>query len=119
MEKLRRPVVIVADWRESTQSIVLKTDDLDLYTKEQLDAIVTALRQVCDEVVIYSSPKDLIDNISQHSGALVIPLWAGRLSRNRTALVSAISEAYELKFFGPDVASGYGPRKRSPLKWIM
>jgi D-alanine-D-alanine ligase len=94
--------VVVADSRPDNASIDSQADDLDLYTEAELEEILSALRTVCRNLTVYSCPADFIDSIQHHSGALVVPLWAGRVSRNRTALVSAISEAYGMDFFGAD-----------------
>ncbi len=99
---IRRPVVVVADWREDNPDLNEGTDDLDLYTRDELDEILEALGVVCQNISVYPSPREFIAQISHHQGALVLPFWAGRISRNRTALVSAIAEASGLDFFGAD-----------------
>lgn len=97
-----RPIVIVADWRADDPNMNEGTDDLDLYTKEELDEIIAAIREVCSDVTVYADPPSFIDNIRAHRNALVLPFWAGKISRNRTALLAAVAEAYGLEFFGAD-----------------
>ncbi len=99
---INRPIVVVADYRQEHAEINSATDDLDIYTNAELDEILCALRMVCKTVSVFSSPVEFIDSIQNFRGALVFPLWSGKLSRNRTALVSAISEGYGLEFFGAD-----------------
>jgi D-alanine-D-alanine ligase len=78
------------------------TDDLDVYTKEELDEVLGAIRAVCRDVTVYQNPPSFIEQISSHATAVVLPFWAGQRSRNRTALLAAVAEAYGLECFGAD-----------------
>jgi D-alanine-D-alanine ligase len=99
---ISRPIVVIADWRPDDPLVSEGTDDLDLYTREELDEVLGAIRAVCLSVAVYEDPATFIDHISLHRTALVLPFWAGQRSRNRTALLAAVAEAYGLEFFGPD-----------------
>jgi D-alanine-D-alanine ligase len=99
---ISRPVVVIADSRGDYPLIDAETDDLDIYTKEELDEILYAIKAVCRDVTVYEDPPTFIEHITLHRAALVLPFWAGRRSRNRTALLAAVSEAYGLESFGPD-----------------
>jgi D-alanine-D-alanine ligase len=99
---INRDIVVVADQRSGTEEIDSACDNLDQYTFEHLDEILEALRTVCASVKHYASPKEFLSNIDLHSHSVLLPLWSGRASRNRTALVAAISEAAEIDYFGAD-----------------
>jgi D-alanine-D-alanine ligase len=79
-----------------------ESDNLDLYTKEELGQVLSAIRGVCRDVTVYENPRSFIERIRSHSTALLLPFWAGQRSRNRTALLAAVAEAYGLQYFGAD-----------------
>ena len=115
---ISRPVIVVADFRPDHSFIDSQIDDLDLYTETELEEIVSALRVVCQSVTLYSTPSDFINAIHAHAGAIVMPFWAGKISRNRTALISAISEAYGMNYFGADTYSYIVGQDKSLAKQI-
>ena len=93
---ISRPVVLIADCRTDYPLIDVGTDDLDLYTRAELDEILRAIRAVCRNVTSYEDPPTFIEHISSHRNAVILPFWAGHVPATHS-MVAAVEEAYGLE----------------------
>lgn len=103
LSKLQIPLIIVADSRNEDDNSNCFNDDLDIYTSQELKEIVGAITHISNQVTILNDPNQLIQHDTNNPPGLVIPLWSGRSSRNRAALISAITEIKKSYYFGGDV----------------
>jgi D-alanine-D-alanine ligase len=96
-------LVLIADRNfKNNEDVDIEGDELEMISDEYFNDIFSALQRICKKVFHYSSPKELIENISKHKNDLVFTIYGGSKSRNRMALIPAICEAYNLKFVGAD-----------------
>lgn len=76
-----------------------QVDRIHRYYVEEISA---GIRAAGYEVVLYTSPAELIANVHKHKDDLVFPYWQGINSKNRHALGPAICEAAGLRYIGGD-----------------
>ena len=102
MKRIDSKIVLIADRIDSFQNIELGSDFLEQIEDAYFNEIYNGLKEICKEVIHYQSPKDFLKNIAKHKNDIVFPIWSGRHSRNRRALVPSICEAYGLAYVGAD-----------------
>lgn len=95
-------IVLIADPVEDHFNCTQENDDLECPSMEYFHDVLSALQKVCAEVIWYKSPKDFMDQIGRHKEDLVVSIWSGTNSIYRKSFVSAICEAYGIKYMGPD-----------------
>lgn len=96
-------IVLVCDRVDSLSEIDLYSDNLEFTSPVYYNALYAALCECARQVHVYSSPKELIDNIALHQDSLVLSaIWSGVQSRNRKSLIAAICEAYKIAYLGAD-----------------
>lgn len=96
-------IVVIAEMNEYTSATNMYSEELDFSTKKVTTDIINALQEKGYNVCHYKTPKDFIDNITYHKNDIVFStLWGGHHSRNKRTFLSAICEAYNIKFVGAD-----------------
>lgn len=104
--KVIQGIVVVSDSEKNhTKNLTKYSRKRDKAGATNVNNLIRSLRSICSNVVLYTSPKDFIDNISAHKQHIVFPYWHGENSRNRFALISAICESYEIPYVGGDTYS--------------
>lgn len=102
MKKINKKIVLIADRIDSFQNINLSSDFLEQIEDSYFNEIYNGLKAICKDVIHYQSPGDFLNNIAMHKNDIVFPIWSGRHSRNRRALIPSICEAYGLEYIGAD-----------------
>ncbi|MBK8467577.1 MAG: hypothetical protein IPL32_17310 [Chloracidobacterium sp.] len=95
-------IVVIADLADFDRTITSKSDFLEMTDAHQLEAIKRSIIRMGFEVVIYTDPSEFTQHISEHSDDFVVSLWSGRHSRNRRAIIPAICEGNNIRYFGSD-----------------
>ena len=70
--------------------------------KDTIKFLENNLKDFCNNLVVYLSAEDFIDNIHQHKNDLIFPFYHVGMSRNRAGQIQAVCEAYDVKFVGAD-----------------
>lgn len=96
-------VVIIAEKRILPKNVDLFSNELDFSSEGVTNRILKAFEVQGVPTYYYDSPKDFLDNISNHQNDIVLSaLWGGRHSRNKRSLIAAICEAYQICYVGAD-----------------
>jgi D-alanine-D-alanine ligase len=97
-------VVLVGDIvTNRAQAISTRSFDADKPTKQDIEQIVSWLVQAGYPVDVYDSVTKFASHPPRMKGIVVLPLWRGGASRNRTAIVPAICEDLRIPYIGGDV----------------
>ena len=96
-------IIVVAEKRILSKNTNMFSNELDFSSEAVTNGIIAALREKSLNPIHYDSPKLFLEHIKEHSEAVVFSnLWGGFHSRNKRLLLSAICEAYDLKYVGAD-----------------
>lgn len=99
----KQNVIVVAERIETHDSSRYDEWTLEYLENCYFNELVDGLEKAGYSWEHLSSPRQLIERLNTSTDAVVLPLWSGRESRNRRALVPAICESFGVRFAGADV----------------
>ena len=89
---LPEKIVVIADCHVMHKNEITATNiNLDKTLITQAEELVCSLREIVQEVILYNSINEFINNRDKHRNDLVFPYWYGSGSRNRAIMIPAIS----------------------------
>lgn len=96
-------LVIISDRVENREGINIFSNNLEFSSPTVFNALREAAENLYKNVFYYDSPKEFINNISNHKDDIVLStVWSGTDTRNRKIYVPSICEAYGIKYVGAD-----------------
>jgi D-alanine-D-alanine ligase len=75
---------------------------IDRIHRYYVEEMTEGIRKAGYDVVLYTSPGELINHAHKHKDDLIFPYWQGIHSKNRHALGPAVCEAAGLRYIGGD-----------------
>lgn len=75
---------------------------IDRIHRYYVEEMTEGINKAGYDVVLYTSPGELINNVHKHKDDLIFPYWQGIHSKNRHALGPAVCEAAGLRYIGGD-----------------
>ncbi len=102
-----RRLVLIAETADRLPSAADESYDYKLrfMSRRYIERVTGIFEDAGIKTVHYGSPREFIDRISDHGHDVVMSLWHGTGSRNQTALIPAICEAYQIRCIGVDARS--------------
>ncbi|MGE4290986.1 MAG: hypothetical protein AB7E32_02140 [Desulfovibrio sp.] len=100
---LKRKVIVVAERIKSHDPSHAEEWTLEYLEDSYYNELICGLKQGGFFIEHFESPRELVERLRVDGEVVVLPLWSGKESRNRRALVPAICESFGVKFVGADV----------------
>lgn len=95
-------IVLVGDVVGPSTAPVRSLFDHDNPHEEEVEALTGWLCEAGYRVLVKPSIRDFVEHPPDTADTLVLPLWRGGASRNRTAIVPAVCEERNLPYIGGD-----------------
>lgn len=102
MIKNLRPVALVADRIDHHDTASIGDRTLEQVEDRYFSDVVGALEAMGRGIAHLDSPKSLMAAADDLTNHIVIPLWSGKNSRSRRALIASICESAGLSYIGAD-----------------
>lgn len=98
-------IILVGDVVENREAaLATRSFDADKPTRADIEVLCGWLDVAGYAWNLYDSVRSFVDEVPEDTaGTLVLPLWRGGPSRNRTAIVPAVCEERDIPFIGGDV----------------
>jgi len=98
-----RSLVVVRDTPMDFKSATIEDRNLDRSSSKGANTILTALRNVCRNVVVYNNTETFLDNLSKHKEDVIFPMLYGlNSSSSSKSLIPAMCEGYGIQYIGAD-----------------